>query len=252
MDKRKKAAHGRRSPSRTTGAQARRGTVFQGGTLRLGGLQFHWLQIVVHLGVVLSLAWLVWQYARGAFVVDPVREVQTYTGKVALVLLVLSLACTPLRTLTGWQALLRARRPLGVYSFVYSALHFANYLWLDYRFDLALLLQGLAEERYVIVGFVAGLLLLPLALTSTRGWKKRLRRNWKRLHRLVYAAAILSVVHFLWLVKDPQEPVRYAALLAVLLVLRVRPVRRAASRLRQSIARAWASVFSRQASTTVD
>jgi methionine sulfoxide reductase heme-binding subunit len=225
---------------------------FKTGVLRLGPLQLHWLQLVVHGGVVLSLAWLVRQYLVGAFIVDPVREVQTYTGKAALVLLMLSLACTPLRSLTGWQALLRVRRPLGVYSFCYAALHFANYLWLDYGLDPGLLLQGIAEERYVIVGFIAGLLLLPLALTSTRGWKKRLRKNWKRLHRLVYVAGILAVVHFLWLVKDPQEPLRYAALLALLLALRLPPLRRAAVRLRRAVTGSWASASSGKASTTAD
>jgi len=113
-------------------------------------------------------------------------------------------------------------------------------------------LQGIAEERYVIVGFAAGLVLLALALTSTRGWKKRLRKNWKRLHRLVYAAGILAVVHFLWLVKDTQEPLRYAALLGLLLALRLPPVRRAASRLRQALARSWGSVLSRKEPTPVD
>jgi len=233
-------------------AQGGRSVRFQGGMLRLGSFQLHWLQVGVHLGVALSLAWLARQTLGGAFVVDPVREAQTYTGKAALVLLMLSLACTPLQTLTGWQAFTRVRRPLGVYSFGYAALHFANYLALDYRFDLALLLQGIAEERYVIVGFASGLVLLALALTSTQGWKKRLRKNWKRLHRLVYAAGILAVVHFLWLVKDSREPLRYAALLSLLLALRLPPVRRAASRLRQTVARSWASAFSHKAPTTTD
>ena len=253
MDKEHRATRGREARSRPARAESRSRGRFQGGILRLGPMQLHWLQLVVHVGVALSLAWLAWQYQSGAFIVDPVREVQTFTGKAALVLLMLSLACTPLQTLTNWKVLTRVRRPLGVYSFGYAALHLANYLWLDYRFDFGLLLQGIAEERYVIVGFIAGLLLLPLALTSTRGWKKRLRKNWKRLHRLVYVAGVLAVVHFLWLVKDTQEPLRYAGILALLLVLRLRPVRRAASRLRQAVAASWASaVRSRKAPTPVD
>jgi sulfoxide reductase heme-binding subunit YedZ len=229
---------GKRGPGRR---RAERG-------LRLGRMRLHWLQVAVHAAVLLSLGWLAWQALSGAFVVDPVREVQTYTGKAALVLLMLSLACTPLRTVTGWVAFSRARRPLGVYSFFYAALHLANYLALDYRFDLALLLQGVANERYVIAGFVAGLLLLPLALTSSRGWQRRLGKNWQRLHRLVYAAGILAVVHFLWLVKDPQEPLRYAALLGLLLALRLPPLRHAVGRARQAVA----SAFSRKAPTAVD
>ncbi len=246
-------AAGRKSEAgRRPGARSRPARRPQGIILRLGRVQLHWLQVVVHVGVALSLAWLAWQYLGGAFVVDPVREVQTFTGKAALVLLMLSLACTPLQTLTGWKAFTRVRRPLGVYSFAYAALHFANYLALDYGFDLGLLFQGIAEERYVIVGFAAGLVLLALALTSTRGWKKRLRKNWKRLHRLVYVAGILAVIHFLWLVKDTQEPLRYAALLGLLLALRLPPVRRAASRLRQALARSWGSAFSRKEPTPVD
>lgn len=247
-----RAAAGERQAGRRQGARSGSGRRPQGEILRLGRLQLHWLQVVVHVGVALSLAWLAWQYLGGAFVVDPVREVQTFTGKAALVLLMLSLACTPLQTLTGWKAFTRVRRPLGLYSFAYAALHFANYLALDYGFDLGLLLQGIAEERYVIVGFAAGLVLLALALTSTRGWKKRLRKNWKRLHRLVYVAGILAVVHFLWLVKDTQEPLRYAVLLGLLLALRLPPVRRAASRLRQALARSWGSVLSRKEPTPVD
>jgi sulfoxide reductase heme-binding subunit YedZ len=246
MDEKRGAGRGPAAGSPSARAQSRRSGRLPGGTLRLGRVQLHWLQVAVHLGVALSLGWLARQVLSGAFIVDPVREVQTYTGKAALVLLMLSLACTPLQTLTGWKALTRVRRPLGVYSFGYAALHFANYLGLDYRFDLALLLAGIAEERYVIAGFAAGLLLLALALTSTRGWKVRLRKNWKRLHRLAYAAGALAVVHFLWLVKDPQEPLRYAALLGILLALRLPPLRRAAARLRQALARSWASAFSRR------
>jgi methionine sulfoxide reductase heme-binding subunit len=246
----------RRAGRSHTAAEEDRGRPRRGplrrGMLRLGPVQLHWLQVVVHTGVALSLGWLARQSMGGAFVVDPVREVQTYTGKAALVLLVLSLACTPLRTLTGWQPLLRARRPLGVYSFCYAALHFANYLALDYGFDLELLLQGIAEEWYVIAGLAAGLLLLPLALTSSRGWKRRLRKNWKRLHRLVYVAGVLAVVHFLWLVKDPQEPLRYATILGLLLALRLPPLRRAASRLRRALANSRSSGVSGKASTSVD
>jgi sulfoxide reductase heme-binding subunit YedZ len=199
-------------------------------------IQANWLRIVVHGGALLSLAWLGLQYASGAFVVDPIREMTTYTGKAALVLLVLSLACTPVVTLTGWQRIGRVRRALGLYAFIYAAVHLVIFVGLDYGFDLGLLRQGILEQRYVLVGFAAGLVLLALALTSTRGWQRRLGRAWKRLHRLVYLAGILAVVHFLWLVKDPQEPLRYAVLVSLLLVLRIPPVRRMASRLRRRLA----------------
>jgi sulfoxide reductase heme-binding subunit YedZ len=213
------------------------------GLVAIGRFRFHWLPVLVHAGAILSLAWLAWSVGSGAFVVDPVREITSYTGKAALVLLVLSLACTPLHILLGWKPVGRVRRSLGLYSFGYAGLHFLTYVGLDYRFDWPLLWQALGQDRYVLVGIGAGLILLALALTSTQGWQKRLRRNWKRLHRLVYLAGILAVVHFLWLVKDPQEPLRYAALLAVLLILRLPPVRKAASRLRCRLAALLSRAF---------
>jgi len=196
----------------------------------------NWLRVLVHVGAWVPLAWLATQYLQGAFLVDPIREMTTYTGKTALILLMLSLACTPISTVTGLKQVVRVRRALGLYSLLYASVHFAIFVGLDYGFDLGLLREAIFEQRYVIVGFSAGLILLLLGITSTRGWQKRLRRNWKRLHRLVYLAGILAVAHFLWLAKDPQEPLRYAALLAGLLVLRLPPVRRAVSTLRRRLA----------------
>jgi sulfoxide reductase heme-binding subunit YedZ len=196
----------------------------------------NWLRVLVHIGAWVPIAWLVFQYLQGAFLVDPVREMTTFTGKTALILLMLSLACTPISTVTGLKQVLRVRRALGVYSLLYAGVHFAIFVGLDYGFDPSLLAEAIFEQRYVIVGFAAGVILLLLGLTSTRGWQRRLRRNWKRLHRLVYAAGILAVTHFLWLSKDPQEALRYGALLAVLLAMRLPPVRRAISTLRHRLA----------------
>lgn len=197
--------------------------------------RLHWLQIVVHAGALLPLAWLLWRASQGLFLVDPVREITTFTGQAALVLLLLSLACTPLNTITGYKPLLRLSRPLGLYAFLYVSLHFATFVGLDYGFDLDLLVVGIFDQRYVIVGFAAGLILLALALTSTKGWQKRLGKAWKRLHRFVYLAGVLVIVHFVWLSKDPRLALRYGAVLAVLLVLRIPPVRRAVSRARQAV-----------------
>jgi sulfoxide reductase heme-binding subunit YedZ len=105
-------------------------------------------------------------------------------------------------------------------------------VWLDYGFDLALLVEAVFAQRYVVVGFVAGLILLALALTSTRGWQRRLGKNWKHLHRLVYLAGLLAVVHFAWLVKDIRVPLQYGAVLALLLALRLPRVRQTVSRAR--------------------
>ena len=127
------------------------------------------------------------------------------------------------------------RRTLGLYTFLYVGLHFATFVWLDYGLDLGLLQQAIFEQRYVLAGFAAGLVLLALAVTSTRGWQRRLGKNWKRLHRLIYLASVLAVVHFAWLVKDLREPLRYGLVVALLLVLRIPSVRKALSRTRSWI-----------------
>jgi sulfoxide reductase heme-binding subunit YedZ len=169
------------------------------------------------------------------FLIDPVREITTITGQGALILLVLSLACTPISTLTGWRHVIRVRRALGVYAFVYASLHFLTFVGLDYGFDLELLQQAIFDQWFVLLGLASGLLLLALAATSTRGWQKRLGRTWKRLHRLVYLAGILAVTHFFWLDKDLGDPLPYAIILAALLILRIPPIRRAASTTRRQL-----------------
>jgi len=208
-------------------------------TRSLKYLKKNWLRIAAHVGSLVPLAWLIWQYTQGAFLIDPIREITTLTGRTALILLLLSLACMPLSTLTGFKGGVRVRRALGLYAFMYVGLHFLTFVWLDYRLDLEMLQQAVLDQRYVLVGLAAGLILLALALTSTRGWQKRLGKNWKRLHRWVYLAGILAVVHFLWLVKDIRLPLRYAAVLAALLVLRLPPARKAISRTRHRLVAGW-------------
>lgn len=194
-----------------------------------------WLQILVHAGALLPLAWMAWEYSQGLFIVDPVREMTTRTGKTALILLILALACTPINTIFGSRQVLRVRRALGLYAFVYASIHFAIFVVLDYGLDMDLIWQAVLDQRYVLAGFAAGLILLVLASTSTKGWQRRLGRTWKRLQRLVYLAGVLAIVHFLWLVKDIGEPLRWGIVLAVLLALRLPRVRKAASNLRYQI-----------------
>jgi sulfoxide reductase heme-binding subunit YedZ len=196
-------------------------------------LRSNWLQILVHAWALWLLAALAWDYAQDTFLVDPVREMTTRTGRLALTFLLLSLACTPANTLLGYKKILRLRRPLGLYAFVFAALHFLIFAGLDYDFDLALLRPAILDQRYVLAGTGAFLILLALALTSNKLSQRRLRKNWKRLHRLVYPSAFLVILHFLWLSKDSRAPTRYGALLALLLVLRLPFVKRALINLRR-------------------
>ncbi len=168
------------------------------------------------------LSWKFWQVFSEADIdalgADPVAAIEHELGAWALRLLLLTLAVTPLRQLTGRPVLLRFRRMLGLYAFAYASLHFTAYLVLDLRGYWAQVFEEIAKRPYITVGFAAWLLLVPLALTSTQGWMRRLGRAWGRLHALVYAIAVLAVLHFWWIVKsDYREPLLYAAILALLL-----------------------------------
>ena len=189
-------------------------------------LKGHWLQILTHVAALLPLAVLIWDYTQDQLTFDPIREITLRTGRYALTLLVLSLACTPANVLFGLKQVLRLRRPLGLYAFLYTSLHLLTFVGLDYAFDARLIAQVVIEKPFVQVGLAAFLILLPLAVTSTRGWAKRLGKSWKRLHRLVYLAALLAVVHFVWVVKaGVSRPVVYAAVVVVLLIIRIPWVR---------------------------
>lgn len=161
------------------------------------------------------LCWLAWQDRLGA---NPVETLSHRTGDWSLRFLLLTLAVTPLRRLSGWNWLLRFRRMLGLFAFFYVCLHLGVYLIFDQFFDPSAILEDIAKRPYITVGFAGFLLLIPLAATSTNGMIKRLGRNWQRLHRLVYLIGMLGVVHYWWLVKaDISEPLLYAGLLAMLL-----------------------------------
>jgi sulfoxide reductase heme-binding subunit YedZ len=188
-------------------------------------LRTNWLRILTHVGALLPLARLAWYYWRGLFF-DPIRQIASSTGKTALILLLLSLACTPINVVFGFKKIVRVRRALGLYAFLYASLHGLTFVGWDYGFDLRMLKPAILDQRFVLAGFAAFLLLLPLAITSTQGWQKRLGKHWRRLQRLVYLASALVIVHFLWLVKDPGEPLRYGAVVALLLVARIPAVRK--------------------------
>ena len=191
-----------------------------------GTFKVQWLRMVVHVGACIPFAVTVWDALTNQLNADPIRDIILRTGKTALVLLVLSLACTPANTLFRFRRALKVRRTLGVYAFFYALAHAGMFIGVDYGFDIALLKGAILERPYALVGAAAFLILLPLAITSTKGWMKRLGRLWLMLHRWVYLAALLVVVHFVWLVKlDVREPLTYGAIVVLLLALRVRLVR---------------------------
>ncbi|MFZ5654786.1 MAG: sulfite oxidase heme-binding subunit YedZ [Pseudomonadota bacterium] len=169
------------------------------------------------------LLWLAWRVAGGGLGANPVEFLEHYSGDWGLRLLLATLALTPLRRWSGRGEALRVRRLLGLWAFFWICLHFAIYLTFDLEWSAALLAEDLVERTYITLGFAAWLLLVPLAITSTRGWQRRLGSRWRRLHRLVYPAALLGALHFLWLVKaDVREPLVYLGVLALLLGLRCR------------------------------
>jgi sulfoxide reductase heme-binding subunit YedZ len=165
--------------------------------------------------------------ALGNLSANPIAEVMNRFGFWTLTLLLSSLAATPAKTLFGWTALLRVRKMLGLFAFFYATLHFLTYLALDQAFDLGDIGDDIVKRKFITVGFAAFVTLVPLALTSTDRAVKRLGfRRWKRLHRLVYLAAVLGVVHFVWRVKaDYLEPALFAVTLGALLLSRLAPKR---------------------------
>ena len=169
----------------------------------------------------LPLALLVWDTLREQLGTDPVAQLEHRTGDWALRLLLMTLAITPLRRLSGSAWLVRYRRMLGLFAFFYACVHLTTYLVIDLGGYWSQLLTEIAKRPYMTVGFSAWLLLVPLALTSTRRMMHRLGRRWQQLHRLVYVSALLAVLHFLWLVKaDHREPLIYLGILALLMLAR--------------------------------
>lgn len=198
------------------------------------------LKIATHVGALLPLVILLWDFRQGQLGAEPIREITLRTGKSALILLVLSLAVTPANIISGWKQVLPLRKLLGLYAFFYVSLHFLIFIWLDYGLDLALLQVAIFEKRYALVGLAAFLILVPLAATSTRWGMRKLGKNWKRLHRLVYGAGILAAVHFLWLVKNAYtEPLIYTGIIVLLLLIRVRPLKRRILRWQRTLRKKW-------------
>jgi sulfoxide reductase heme-binding subunit YedZ len=175
----------------------------------------------VFLLCLLPLLWLVWDIVQEQLSANPIEDITHWTGDWALRFLLITLAVTPIKRLSGQVWLLRLRRMLGLYAFFYTLLHFLTYLWLDQQFLLSEVLVDIGKRPYITVGFSAFVLLIPLAVTSNRYAMRRLGRRWQRLHRSVYVIAAFGVLHYLWLVKaDSRDPIIYALLLVGLLGIR--------------------------------
>ena len=206
-------------------------------------LGFTRLQIFVHASAWGLLAWLGWSYTGGGLGVNPVQAATQWAGRFALIYLLFSLACMPLNALFGFRQALKVRRALGLYAFMFAAVHLGIFVGLDYVFDWTLLWLDVANKRYVFVGAGAMLILLALAVTSFRWWMKRLGKNWKRLHRLVYLAGMLVVVHYAWAKKgdlfrlqgDILGPLVAGVILLVLLAVRIPALRKAVRAMRSRL-----------------
>jgi len=201
------------------------------------------LQIAVHVYAWSLIVILIFDFLTGRISANPIQELEQRLGRHALTLLVLSLACTPLNTLFHWPELIKRRRALGLYAFMYATIHVVVFVDLDYGLAWSLIIQTIFQKPYIVVGVLSFLMLIPLAFTSFDIWKTRMKKNWKRLHQLVYLIAPLVVLHYGWSKKgdffalrgEIIRPVTYGLIVIILLTFRIPPVRRFAASIRDRI-----------------
>lgn len=195
--------------------------------MRLTAKQVTWLKVVLHLAGLLPLLWLFWAASQGYFSADPAKDIQHFTGRMALKFLLGSLLITPLARYAKQPLLIRTRRLLGLWCFAWATLHLVSYVMLELGINnLGLLGQELVSRPYLTLGGISWLILLAMALTSTQALMRKMGRNWQHLHNFVYLVAILAPIHYLWSVKvlSPQ-PILYAAAALVLLAWRYKKFR---------------------------
>jgi methionine sulfoxide reductase heme-binding subunit len=180
------------------------------------------LKPIVFLAALIPLGLLALDALQGNLGANPIERITHRTGLWTLILLLTTLAITPLRRITGIQWLIQYRRMIGLFAFFYGCLHLMTYVWLDQFFDVHSMLKDVYKRPFITAGFTAFVLMVPLAVTSTKGWIRRLGKRWQLLHRLIYFSAAAGVIHFIWLVKaDRREPLMYATVLIVLMAARV-------------------------------
>jgi methionine sulfoxide reductase heme-binding subunit len=198
------------------------------------------LQIIVYLCGWAPLGLMIYKFFTNQLTANPIQALEQQTGLQALIFLLCSLACTPLSSIAGWKELTQRRKALGNYGFMYAALHVSTFLILDYGFNLKAIWGDVGTKWYIFIGLTAFLLLIPLAITSFDYWMKRLGKNWKRLHKLVYVISPLVTLHFLLAVKgnllrfqgDILQPIAYGSIALVLLIVRIKPIKNALINLR--------------------
>jgi sulfoxide reductase heme-binding subunit YedZ len=201
------------------------------------------LQIAMHIYAWSALIHIAFDFLTGNISANPIQELEQRTGRHAITLLVLSLACTPLNSLFGWRELIKRRRALGLYTFMYATIHVIIFVDLDYGLAWSLIIQTILEKPYIVVGVISFLMLIPLAFTSFDIWKIRLRKNWKRIHQTIYIIAPLVILHYAWGKKgdffafrgDIVRPLIYGLIVVVLLIFRIPAVRRSIASLRDRI-----------------
>lgn len=195
--------------------------------MRLNVKQIVWLKVLLHLAAFLPLVWLFWAANQGYFSADPAKDIQHFTGRMALKLLLATLLVSPLARYAKQPLLIRTRRLLGLWCFAWASLHLTSYALLELGINnVALLGKELVSRPYLTLGIISWLILLALALTSPQAMQRKLGRNWQKLHNFVYLVAILVPIHYMWSVKTlSPQPLIYAALTAVLLALRYKKFR---------------------------
>jgi len=201
------------------------------------------LQIAIHIYAWSALIHIAFDLLTGNFSPNPIQELEQRTGRHAITLLVLSLSCTPLNNIFGWRELIKRRRTLGLYAFMYASIHVLIFIDLDYGLAWSLIIQTIFQKPYIVVGMISFLMLIPLAFTSFDIWKTRLKKNWKRLHQTIYLIAPLVILHYAWGKKgdffqlrgDIIRPLIYGLIVAVLLIFRIPQVRRTLASIRDRI-----------------
>ncbi len=190
-------------------------------------------RILIHLGAWIPLLLIVFNFFSGNLTVNPIQDIEQRTGRLAILWVMLSLSCTPLANIFGWKELIKRRRTVGLYAFMMAAIHVLIFLGLDFGFNWKLIWEQILEKRFIFIGAAAFIGLSLLAATSFKYWQKKLKKNWKRLHRLAYLIGPLVVIHYAWAKKgdllslqgDIVRPLIYAVVVTVLLVLRIKPVK---------------------------